>query len=202
MCIKIKLIVCVLLAVFTSVSIAQGTTYRGMYAGGSFTNHKGKGSDERLTGGVLKLGYDLVNFLAIEGHVGGTIVETIYSDPEYLDSGYTDVRSEHAGIYARLNWRLTNITLYGLVGYGYYKTKFDFIAYEDPFFDRSGENDEQGLSYGVGIDLFGSARTAVSINWMQLINEKDEFDNETNVQAIYLGITHYFNPQKTNHAAY
>jgi len=30
--------------------------------------------------------------------------------------------------------------------------------------------------------------------------EKDEFENEFDVQVIYLGITHYFNPQKTTHA--
>ena len=199
MCIKTKLIICILLTVFTSVSFAQGSSFQGGYIGGSFSNHKIKEFDSRLTGGVLKIGYDLASFFAIEGHGGMTIVET-----EYGEFGYADNRAEHAGIYARLNWRLTNITLYGLVGYGYYKAKSEYTSYIDPIFDYSGDRDEQGLSYGIGLDLFGSARTAVSLNWMQLINEKDEeyIVEEFNAQAIYLGITHYFNPQKTNHAAY
>lgn len=192
---KIKLIIGIILTIFTSTSFAQGSSFRGMYFGGSYSNQKIKDVDERFNGGVIKVGYDLTNFLAIEGHGGLTIKETIVGS-----SGISEAHAEHAGIYARANWRLTNITLYGLVGYGYYKLMWDFTSSFDPNLDGTYEREESGLSYGLGLDLFGSGRTAVSLNLMQLVNEKDEFDVELNVQSIYLGITYYFNPQKTTHA--
>jgi hypothetical protein len=148
---------------------------------------------------VLKAGYDITNFLAIEGQVGGTIKESysIYDNQGQEALGY-DVRGEHAGIYARANWRLRNFTLYGLVGYSYYNLVEDF--YLAGFVDESFNTDETGLSYGLGVDLFGSSRTALSINWMQLINEETEFDFTLDVSAAYIGITYYFTPQKTTHA--
>jgi hypothetical protein len=192
-----KLTIGVLLAILTSTSFAEGSSFRGIYFGGGFSKHDIKDVDERLKGAVIKVGYDLTNFLAIEAQGGATIEETIYGV-----SGFSDERAEHAGIYARLNWRSMNSILYGLIGYGYYKGYYKFTSDIDPFFDSSGEREESGLSYGVGAELFGSGRTSVSASWMQLIKEKNEFDNELNVQAIYIGITHYFSPQKTTHAPY
>ena len=191
----LRIIIGILLTIFASTSFAQGTSFRGWYFGGGLINHQFKDQDERITGAVMKFGYDVTNFLAIEAHGGATIEETLYRE-----EGSYKVRAEHAGIYARANWRLTNVTLYGLAGYGYYKAISDFTSDTDSFYDGSAERKEKGLSYGIGLDLFGSRRTAASLSWMQLINEKDEFDSELNVQAIYLGITHYFKPQKTTHA--
>jgi hypothetical protein len=155
--------------------------------------------DDRLKGVVLKAGYDITSFLAIEGQVGGTIKEgySLYDDQGQEVFSY-DVRGEHAGIYGRVNWRLRNFTLYGLVGYGYYSLVED--QYLDGFYDYTLTTDATGLSYGVGIDLFGSARTALSINWMQLIDEETEDYPIFDVSAAYIGITYYFTPQKTTHA--
>jgi hypothetical protein len=192
-----KLTLGIFLTIFTATSFAQGTSFRGMYFGGNFSNHDIKNVDERLIGAVIKVGYDLTNFLAIEAHGGATIEETIYKE-----EGFYEVRAEHAGIYARLNWRQTNSMIFGIVGYGYYKAYSSFTSDFDPALDGSGEVEDNGLSYGIGVELFGSGRTSVSASWMQLINEKDEFDNELNVGALYIGITHYLNPQKTTHAPY
>ncbi len=195
-----KLTIGILLVLFTSTSFAEGSSFRGMYFGGSFSSHKIKDLGKRLYGADIKVGYDLTNFLAIEGQFGGTITEYFILVDELGPYADDDLRVERAGIYARANWRLTNITLFGLVGYGYYNV-IDDIAY----YDGSNETintDESGLSYGLGIELFGSGRTALSVSWMQLIKEKVEYDFELNSQAVFLGITHYFNPQKTTHAPY
>jgi hypothetical protein len=90
------------------------------------------------------------------------------------------------------------VTLYGLLGYGYY----NLIESEkiDGQSDVTYFTEESGLSYGIGVDLFGSRRTALSLNWMQLIKEETEFDFTLDVSSIYLGITYYFKPQKTTHA--
>lgn len=205
---KTILTIGILCSVFSSTTFAQ--SFRGFYLGGSFTQHRVKEtipfydslfipSDERLKGVVLKAGYDINNFLAIEGHVGGTIKESysLYNDQGQEGLGH-DIRGEHAGLYGRVNWRLRNFTLYGLVGYGYYNLVEDF--YLAGFIDQSFNTDATGLSYGVGVDLFGSSRTALSINWMQLINEETEFDFTLDVSAAYIGITYYFTPQKTTHA--
>lgn len=195
-----KFIIGILLAILASTSFAQGSSFRGMYFGGSFSSHNIKDIDKRLYGAMIRVGYDLTNFLAIEGHLGGTITEYFVLVDDIGPYADDDLRTEHAGIYARASWRLTNITLFGLVGYGYYNVVED-ISYYDGF-KETDKTDESGLSYGLGLELFGSGRTALSLSWMQLIKEKDEFDYELNTQAVFLGITHYFNPQKTTHAPY
>jgi hypothetical protein len=197
---KTTLTIGILLAVFSSTTFAQ--SFRGFYLGGNFSQHRVKEIipfGDRLKGVVLKAGYDITNFLAIEGQVGGTIKESysLVDDQGQEVAGY-DVRGENAGIYARANWRLRNITLYGLVGYGYYNLVEDF--YFEGFMDESFTTDETGLSYGLGIDLFGSSRTAFSVSWMQLIDEETEFDFTLDVSAVYVGITYFFTPQKTTHA--
>jgi hypothetical protein len=198
MYLSVKLTIGILLVCLTSTAFAD-PSFRGAYFGGSFTRHDIEDVDERFNGAVLKIGYDLTNFLGIEAHGGVTTEKTFL---EATGSGLVDVRMEHAGIYARLNWREKNSMLYALVGYGYYKIREDFTSSFDPADDALYETDLSGLSYGIGAELFGSGKTSVTANWMQLIKEKDEFDVEWNAQAVYIGITYYFTPQKTTHAPY
>ncbi|KPJ91270.1 MAG: hypothetical protein AMJ53_11995 [Gammaproteobacteria bacterium SG8_11] len=183
---------------FTSSALAS-PSFRGLYVGGSFARYDFKDIDERFNGAVIKLGYDLTNFLGIEAHGGATTERTFL---EATGAGLVDVSSKHAGIYARLNWRSTNSMLYALVGYSYNKVQADFTSFFDPATNDSHEDNLSGLSYGIGAELFGSSRTSVTANWMQLIKEEDDSGFEWNVRSVYIGITHYFNTQKTTHAQY
>ncbi|MCG6970318.1 MAG: outer membrane beta-barrel protein [Gammaproteobacteria bacterium] len=198
---KLRLTIIIFFILFAPNAFAQGSFSRGLYLGGSFTRHSLKDVefDGSLNGAVFKIGYDIASFFAIEGQIGGTIPEdyVIINEQGQIAGDY-DVRSEHAGIFLRGNWRLRNVTLYGLLGYGYY----NLIESEkiDGQSDVTYFTEESGLSYGIGVDLFGSRRTALSLNWMQLIKEETEFDFTLDVSSIYLGITYYFKPQKTTHA--
>jgi hypothetical protein len=189
---KAKFTIGILLFFLTSTAFAD-PSFRGFYFGGSLARHDIKDVDERYNGAVLKLGYDLTNFLGIEAHGGATTKQTYLED---IGLEKVQVHFEHAGIYARLNWRSTNSMLYALVGQSYYKIHVDYTSIPDY------EDNLSGLSYGIGAELFGSGKTSVTANIMQLIKEKDEFGSEWNVRTVYLGITHYFNTQKTTHAPY
>ena len=182
-----------ILLVFLTSTASASPSFRGLYFGGSFARHDINDIDDRFNGAVLKLGYDLTNFLGIEAHGGATAEQTFL---EATGAGLVDVQFQHAGIYARLNWRSTNSMLYALVGQSYYKIHVDYTSIPDY------EDNLSGLSYGIGAELFGSGKTSVTANIMQLIKEKDEFGSEWNVRTVYLGITHYFNTQKTTHAPY
>jgi hypothetical protein len=188
-----------ILLVFLTSTASASPSFRGLYFGGSFARHDINDIDDRFNGAVLKLGYDLTNFLGIEAHGGATAEQTFL---EATGAGLVDVQFQHAGIYARLNWRSTNSMLYALVGYSYYKIHEDFTSYSDPADNYSYDDNLSGLSYGIGAELFGSGRTSVTANIMQLVKEKDEFGFEWNVRTVYIGITHYFRTQKTTHAQY
>lgn len=188
----------ILLVLFASTAFA-GPSFRGLYFGGSFARHDIQDIDTRFNGVVLKLGYDVTNFLGVETHGGATAKQTVL---DATGTGTTDVQFQHAGIYARVNWRSTNSMLYALVGYSYYNIHQDFSASSNPATNGSYDENLSGLSYGIGAELFGSGRTSVTANIMQLIKEKDEFGFEWNVRTVYIGITHYFRKQKTTHAQY
>jgi hypothetical protein len=195
---NIKLTTGIVLFFLTSTAFA-GPSFRGLYFGGSFTRHDIKDIDERFNGAMIKLGYDVTNFLGIEAHGGATTKQTF---SESSGAGTVDAQFQHAGIYARLNWRETNSMLYALVGYSYFKIHEDFTSFSNPANNDTYDENLSGLSYGIGAELFGSGRTSVTANLMQLIKEKDEFGFEWNVLSAYIGITHYFRAQKTTHAQY
>jgi hypothetical protein len=195
---NVKLTIGILLFFLTSTAIAS-PSFRGLYFGGSLTRHDINDIDESFNGAVLKLGYDVTSFLGIEAHGGATTEQRFL---EATGAGLVDVQFQHASIYARLNWRATNSMLYALVGYSYYKIQQDFTSYFDPATNSSYEENLSGVSYGIGAELFGSGRTSVTANLMQLIKEKDEFGFEWDVRTVYIGITHYFKTQKTTHAQY
>jgi hypothetical protein len=195
---NIKLTIGILLVFVTSAAFA-GPSFRGLYFGGSFARHDIEDIDQRFNGAVIKLGYDVTNFLGIEAH-GGMTAEQRFLDA--TGSGTVDVQFQHAGIYARLNWRETNSMLYALVGYSYYHIHENFTSFSDPATNGSYNENLSGLSYGIGAELFGSAKTSVTANVMQLIKENDEFGFEWNARTVYIGITHYFRTQKTTHAQY
>lgn len=180
---------------------AFGDTFsRGLYFGGSFSKHRFADSfgNLSLTGAVFKAGYDIFPFFAIEGHAGATITSDNY---EYDNGGQLigeyNLSAEHGGIYARGNLRLMNVTIYGLLGYNAYTVIVNEKMYGN--YDVSYSTNESGFSYGAGLDLFGAERTALSLNWMKMIDEEDEFGDRTNVNAVYLGITYYLKPQSTTH---
>lgn len=189
---------------FSTTCFANGVapSHKGFYLGGNYSQHDYDGGffDDNLKGGVIRAGFDFTNYFGLEGQIGLTMTESYIAVDQGQDVGTSKQRAEHTGIYARFSWRLMNFNLYGLAGVGYYNRveKNNAPGYSVGTF----ETDEVGPSFGVGIDLFGSTRTALSLTWMKLINEGIGDGEELNISAMYLGITHYFKPQRTNHRMY
>jgi hypothetical protein len=186
---------------FVSAADQLPQSFKGMYLGGNVSQHRISDTDTvNIIGGMFKIGYDFNKVFALEANLGATTTKSYtLVDDQGQEIGDYKVRARNAGVYARVNWRLVNVTLYGLLGVDYYQMIQDINVTGPLGFSDTAKLDKTGLSYGVGVDLFGGSQTALSLNWMQLINEDFYGDGEkTQVNAIYLGITYYFVPQKTN----
>jgi hypothetical protein len=187
------------LLVFFTTSVYASPSYRGLYFGGSVSALNIKGIDHTFNGAVIKLGYDLTNFLGIEAH-GGSTSRRLFSDPG--SDNVLGFQFRNAGVYARINFRSVNSMIYALAGYSYFKIHEEFTSNVNPASNWSYDDSLSGLSYGFGAELFGSTNTSLTANWIQLIKEKDQYGYEWNAQTFYIGITHYFNTQKTTYASF
>ena len=199
---NVKLIIGIFLAFISSASFAElpPQSFKGFYLGGNVSKHQFNESftNGSIVGAMLRVGYDFNSIFALEGHIGGTTAKSyILVDDQGQEIGDYNLRAAHAGVYGRANWRLLNVTLYGLLGIGYYSA-IETISNNGPM-DGTYKNEATGLSFGAGVDLFGGQQTALSLNWIQLINKDTDDGQKLHVNALYLGITYYFKPQKTNH---
>ena len=127
-------------------------------------------SPDNANGYILRLGYDLNNWLAVEGH---------YADPEdFEENGSVAITSGAGfGAYGRLNLRFKQATLYGLAG----ATRITF----------DGES-ATGLAYGAGLDIYGSRNTALTISYTRYFDDEAPSGADIVVDAFNFGITHYF----------
>jgi len=186
----------------STVSLADQLpeTFNGVYLGANVSRHhfENRFTDDYLVGGNFRAGYDFNRFIALEGQIGATTAKS-YILVNDLGQNIGDYRLQgvHSGVYARANWRLVNVTLYALAGVGYYKAN-ETIS-NTGYVDGTTKTDATGFSYGVGVDLFGGLQTALSLNWLQLINKDIGGGEKMRVDALYFGITYYFKPQKTNY---
>ena len=85
----------------------------------------------------------------------------------------------NAGIYLRLFYRFDKTTLYLLGG----------AAFVDTYDNTSGgdEISESGVSYGVGLELFGNKNASVILEFLKLVDT-----DQTEMDSIGLGYRHYF----------
>lgn len=184
-----------LLGMFGIFSVATAATqpqsFNGLYLGANVSKEQFKDgyTNASIAAGMFRIGYDFNKIFALEGQLGATTSKSYLLLENGEAVGDYTLRGAHSGIYGRANWRLINVSLYGLLGIGYYK-KIEENKYN---LHRTETTDELGFSYGAGVDLFGGQQTALSLNWMQLINKGFR------VNALTLGITYYFKMQRTNH---
>ncbi len=130
----------------------------------------------------LRYGYQLFNFLAIEG------VFTTSEERLFPDDG-TKVKNNYIiGAYARgqLQFPAYNTTLYGVAGLAHGKLTYTIEGnlLTGTTTDTITGN---GISYGVGVELYGAPSTSFHFEIMQYLDT----DYLTS-QGIVLGITHHF----------
>ena len=151
------------------------------YGAGSYT----LGELDSMLGGVVNIGYDLDKVFSLEAQFGVT-----ESDKQTRSGADVEVQMEHTSLFARANYRRNHTALYGMIGRTYTKTQSKALG--NGFLAIEKETDStSGIAYGVGADFFGSDTVAVNLKWLRLLDQDD-----TEVDAIFLGVTHYIGEQK------
>lgn len=130
-----------------------------------------------VSGMSIKYGYDFGNTFSMELQYGnsGTISTGAVLE---IDSFYS--------LFFRGNKRYGNLTLFALVG-GSSVTFNTTTVLGDEY---------SGGAYGVGIDMFGSKNTAITLSWMRHV-DLDETAPLQEVDALTLGLTHHFDISNT-----
>lgn len=119
--------------------------------------------------GKVKIGKILNEYTSVEGQFG----MTTNSDADHGNLTY--------GIYLRAGKDFDQYKLYGLAGLG------GFHSYADGL-DNVSEN---GFSYGVGIEIFGSKDLTVTLEYVSLV-DKSVDGADIVFDTLGLGFTYYF----------
>lgn len=160
----------------------QGANYFGIYGSYSGFRQDAVGGVSvpkyGMWGGGLKYGRDFTRHFAGEVHLLFPSSDTndFGGNPVSLDVNYA------LSVFARGNLLFDNdrVQLYGLLG----------LTHAKGSASGSGialNGRKTGVSYGVGVELYGNASTAVNLEWIQLL-KKSDFDYQT----INLGFVHHF----------
>ncbi len=126
-------------------------------------------SGEEIDGGNLggKLGYTINRWLGAEAHAGADF----FNDND--DFNHTEVG--YVAAFMRLNLPYERINIFGLAGLASVKGDYG-SQYDDHFTDGA---------FGLGVELFGTKRTALSIQFMQ-------YGIDDRYKSFGLGIVHHF----------
>ncbi len=135
-------------------------------------------AESDMDGAVIKLGYDLNNWIAFEGHLGSTTTND-ESAPTY--SSKIDYMA-FAG--ARFNLRYDHFTVYGLAGAGY--TQITETSSGTLY-----ETTKAAPAYGVGLDFYGSKTTAFTLSYIQYVDS-----TEIDLSSFQFGVKFYFDKPK------
>ena len=116
-----------------------------------------------LLTGTGRFGWQLFPFLAVEGRLAATTGEDI--------GNVEDLRLDYLGsALAKLMLPLGNkkkVNLYAMGGVSGYKISYTNLGTKTYFTD-------DGVSYGIGIDLFADEVNGLNIEWMQYADEEYE----------------------------
>lgn len=158
-----------LAAVLLTASVAASAEPPNLYWGASFgdyeVNQRDVGGDtSSATDFGLRLGYEFGKFLGVEARAG-------------LDSGGVGGNSDvdYAGVFGRFNLPYEKTNIYLLLGAS--EVRVDGESVDDDEYDP--------VAGGIGIELYGSERTAITLEYMSYSDES--------YSGISLGIKHHFN---------
>jgi opacity protein-like surface antigen len=145
--------------------------------GGSYDYEPGADGESGGDSGILRFryGYELNKFLGMEAHFG--------FDPSHLiDSGADDDPHLREGaLFGRINLPFEGVNVYGLAGAG--RAGGDF---------GDGRNTGAGPAVGVGIDLYGSDYTAISVEYLQYRVDDEDSSDDAKYRVLTLGWKRHF----------
>lgn len=161
--------------------------YFGLSASSFDFERKGTGSHSYNTHGfVAKIGYDLADYLAVEGRIGA-------GNSSDTDAAGLRMEAQRiSAVYVRGNLPLEKIKLYVLGGYGAVSTKSELLGTD------SRTKELKGTSYGLGIELYGNRTTALTAEYVRYVSEQTYtdavlgLDNKFDLNALSFGFVHHF----------
>lgn len=136
-----------------------------------------------ITGLTYKYGYDFSNTWGMEIQYG----EATLGNSTLI----TDFKS-YTSLLLRANQHYEKVTLFAVLGYAAADMTLNFA---------SSENSYTGASYGIGMDLWGTKQTAITVAWMRHVAVDSTLDvvaQQVNaIDSVTLGITHHFDFAKS-----
>jgi len=173
------------LALTLMTMLLPGMTYAessSNYIGAQIAKFDSKYSSAEFDGGMMSLGYDLNNYIALEAAAGAS---QSYEEPV---TGNTAQIDYVASAFLRFNVRFNRVTLYALGGY----SRVGSTATSGSV---SVTDTNSGVSYGFGIDFYGTRDLALSIRRVELFDEEKK-SGKSQLGASMVGITYYFDTPK------
>lgn len=131
-----------------------------------------------IDGGILKYGYDLNNWLAVEGHLGRT------GSASDIPGAYTAGIDYMGYAGARFNLRYDHFTVYALGGAG-------FAQMSESLSGTQYKSNIVSPAYGVGFDFYGSKSTSISLAYIQYLDTGD-----AQLSSLQLTVKFYFSKPK------
>ena len=114
-------------------------------------------------GGILKVGANITENIAVEGRYIKSTIERDFSEVE------------HYGLYLKPQVSMSDaVKLYGLIGYG--QTNIDYASGS-----RSSTLDESGLSYGAGLEFAFNNNVGLWIDMQHIFSDEGTFNTDLNL---------------------
>jgi hypothetical protein len=153
----------------------EGDRYIGVMASSPLYQSDDFDTSFRGAGLLVRAGKEFRKFLAVEGQFGVFGEDTVDSNSYQIDYLLS--------IYARGNLPLENgrIRLYALAGV----TRFSGSV---PGFSSV---DDTGIGYGLGIELYGNERNAMTVEWLRFA-DGDVNKVDYTLESVNLGFVHRF----------
>ena len=158
------------MALFLSLTVAKADDTR-HFMGFSTVSF----SDSSISSNAYQYGYDFSNLISVEVNV---------HTPD-VTAGSTLSVDSLASLMLRLNHRYESINTYFVIG-----------ASNINFTDATTDNSVTGLSYGVGIELYGSKNTAITFSYTT--SEYEEGTTIPDLSTTSIGLVHHFDFGKSS----
>lgn len=165
-------------SVFAQTAQSAGTGYVGIQAAQIDIDIDHVPAFEPIAA-IAKLGYNVVDFIAIEGRVGAGLT----SDSNTLWGEEVDVELDMlAGLYAvgRVPLAESNISLYGVLGYTYIEASEEVLGFSATAY-------ESGVSYGAGLQAQLTPTVSANLEYMSYL-DKSDYD----ITAIGVGVNYHY----------
>ncbi len=152
----------------------EGDNYFGVMVASPRFEFDDSGSDFRGTGLFVRAGREFFKYAAVEGHFGVFSADTVNGQ---------DYQIKYMGsVFGR-----GNIFLFDDRARAYALAGFTYFSGDVPGYDAS----EFSMSYGLGVELYGAPRDAVSLEWIRYADE-DIHNRDYTIESVNLGYIHRF----------